>query len=202
MDPSGGTTVGDRPSIFNEQWFQIVWRLILAVVILILFFAVKHAYSIYLKSRGQEWPTMASQAHTANPPSVLTNRQAETLFGTEPGVVISGMHTAHEHRPADGKGNFGKADPVFVVPELQEATQLKLHKLPKSAVGPTALVVAEKTADSDDEDNVPEAIAYRRRSTVVQPPPPRIDGLSTLPTTSSVDVDDDEFEDIELQARV
>lgn len=166
MDPN--TQMGT--AVYDQAWFQIFWRLMAGALLIVFLLLISRLCRYCQRNRLDLQLRNTSRQQS---PAIISNRQATNLWGTAPGIIISGMNTDHspQYRPADGGGGFGKADPANVVPELQDATQLNLATRPRSAlIGPTAVVVAERAssstieADEESGETIREAIPYYPRS--------------------------------------
>jgi hypothetical protein len=132
--------------------FDVLWELAIGVGFCAAMFIAVRIYRCFVKD--------VARTRRQDPSVMISNRQATVLWGSNPGVVVSGDDT---YRNADGKGDFGTD--IFVstkIPELQEVIARTAVKPVVQVQPQQQLTVATRMGESgiSPDDEIVEAVLY------------------------------------------
>jgi hypothetical protein len=141
--------------ILAQAWFQYLWKTLAVLLVAGVVLGLLHVYRKY-------WGNDFIRHPRRNITAAISNRQANVLWGTNPGVVVDGGHSSLPYRIADGKGDFGITPPSSKIPELQEVHARTVLKDQNSNILPNHFVIAIRVDESNIHpgEEVIEATSY------------------------------------------
>lgn len=147
-----GNDPGSSDDDLSQPWFQLFWKIATGLLAVMLIALIYKTWQ-YCKFRKKldNITALSSQGPTES--MIISNQEALRMWGTTPGVIVTGRTADNVYHPADGLGQFGSSNTHEIIPELEHATTQDLDQ---------NLIIATRASESNmgADEVVLEAIPY------------------------------------------